>query len=86
MGTWYHGSPFELDLLMEGSTITQERDLTRIFSHKPALVALNDQDGKVESIQHNGLLPGFLYSIDERLARRMSGRTRAAACRPVWNG
>jgi len=58
---WYHGSPFRLETLRKGSTITQDRDLARVFSHKPTLVSVSD-DGK---IKHNGTIPGFLYRIAE---------------------
>ena len=59
--TWYHGSPFRLTAIRKGSTITQDRDLARVFSHKPTLVSISDE-GK---IRHNGTLPGFLYLIAE---------------------
>ena len=36
---WYHGSPLQLKRLRAGSTITQDRDLARVFSHKPSLVS-----------------------------------------------
>jgi hypothetical protein len=62
-GDWFHGSPLALTVLREGSSITQRRDLARVFSHKPALVCLED-DGR---ILHNGTLPGRLYLIDEPL-------------------
>ena len=58
---WYHGSPYELRILREGSTITQRRELACIFSHKPTIVSTND-DG---SIKHNGTEPGYLYIIAE---------------------
>lgn len=58
---WYHGSPLKLTALRVGSTITQKRDLARVFSHKPPVVAIND-DG---SFKHNGTQPGYLYVIDE---------------------
>ena len=61
---WYHGSPVALTTLRVGSTITQRRDLARIFSHKPTIVSFED-DGR---IKHNGTLPGYLYSIDEEIA------------------
>ena len=67
MENWYHGSPLELTVLREGSTITKERDLARIFSHKPSLVTLDDRAGKILSIKHNGTLPGFLYCIAEEV-------------------
>jgi len=58
---WYHGSPFELTTIREGSTITQKRELARIFSHKPTLVSVSD-DGQVK---HNGAMRGYLYAIGE---------------------
>ena len=35
---WYHGTPLELDILREGSTITQWRELAEAFSTKPTLL------------------------------------------------
>jgi hypothetical protein len=61
--TWYHGSPLQLSTLRAGSTITRNRDLARVFSHKPPLVSVDD-DG---TIQHTGTAPGYLYRIDEPL-------------------
>ncbi|MBN1934617.1 MAG: hypothetical protein JW934_08120 [Anaerolineae bacterium] len=58
---WYHGSPLQLTVLRQGSTITRDRHLAEVFSHKPEIVSLED-DG---TIRHNGTLPGFLYRIDE---------------------
>ncbi len=60
-GKWYHGSPLELNVLLEGSTITQKRDLARIFSHKPAMVSIDDNG----HILHSGVQPGYLYEIVE---------------------
>ncbi len=60
-GPWYHGSPLPLQALRQGSTITQDRELARVFSHKPGLVSLDD-DG---AILHDGVLPGYLYEIAE---------------------
>jgi hypothetical protein len=60
---WYHGSPRRLDTLRAGSTITHQRSLARVFSHKPSIVSLDDgADGLV--LQHNGTLPGFLYLVE----------------------
>ncbi|MGI6374371.1 MAG: hypothetical protein ACOX3S_14035 [Anaerolineae bacterium] len=61
MGVWYHGSPLALDTLAAGSTITTDRELARLFSHKPTLL-LWDDDGRR---RHDGALPGYLYQIDE---------------------
>jgi len=63
MSAWYHGSPLVLDLLACGSTITRNRDLARVFSHRPAIVSWED-DGR---LRHNGRLPGYLYLIAEQL-------------------
>ena len=61
--SWFHGSPFELTTLRVGSTITQDRRLAEVFSHKPTLVSAED-DG---SIRHNGDTEGYLYLITEPL-------------------
>jgi hypothetical protein len=58
---WFHGSPIILDELLEGSTITHDMEIARLFSHKPSLVA-NDEHG---AFLHNGILNGYLYIIDE---------------------
>ena len=58
---WYHGTPYELTSIREGSTITRDRDLARVFSHKPTIVCTLD-DGR---IKHTGTQPGYLYVIDE---------------------
>lgn len=60
-GKWYHGSPLELTVLVEGSTMTQKRDLARVFSHKPPIVCMDDHG----HILHNGVAPGYLYEIGE---------------------
>ena len=55
---WYHGSPFQLERLRVGSTITQDRDLARVFSHKPSLVSQTTR-----SIKHSGEVPGHLHQV-----------------------
>jgi hypothetical protein len=64
---WYHGSPKVLDVLHAGSTITQDRELARVFSHKPTLVSVDDA-GEMRQIKHNGTEAGFLYRIAEEVA------------------
>jgi hypothetical protein len=68
---WYHGSPLELTELLPGSTITQDEALARAFSHKPAVLALEDDPALLaagaQRILHNGTLPGILYVIDQPL-------------------
>lgn len=60
-GPWYHGSPFVLETLRAGSTVTQWRELAEAFPHKPAWLCCED-DG---TIAHNGTEPGYLYAVDE---------------------
>jgi hypothetical protein len=60
---WYHGSPFKLTTIQKGSTVTQKRQLARVFSHKPTLVSVSD-DGQTK---HNGTVRGYLYVIVERI-------------------
>jgi hypothetical protein len=60
---WYHGSPLELFILRPGSTITQKRDLARIFSHKPTIVSVSDNG----QIKHNGRIQGYLYCIVDEI-------------------
>lgn len=43
------------------STITQWKELAEAFSHKPSVLAYDD-DGV---INHNGVEKGYLYIIDE---------------------
>ena len=62
---WYHGSPLQLTVLLPGSTITQERDLARIFSHKPTIVSQDVNDRGERTIKHAGQAPGFLYRVAE---------------------
>ncbi len=66
---WYHGSPYQIETLLPGSTITQDEALARVFSHKPQIVSLEDDPAllacSVPRLRHNGTLPGLLYCIDE---------------------
>jgi hypothetical protein len=61
--TWYHGSPLKLATLREGSTITQKRELARVFSHKPTIVSVSDNG----QIKHNGTRQGYLYAIVDEI-------------------
>jgi hypothetical protein len=58
-GTWYHGSPYQLAVLREGSTITRDRHLAEVFAHKPTIVSMED-DG---TIRHNGVAAGYLHRV-----------------------
>lgn len=59
---WYHGTPLELDILREGSTITQWKELAEAFATKPSMLGYGDIYGE---ITHNGTESGILYVIDE---------------------
>ncbi|MDE2887140.1 MAG: hypothetical protein OXR72_02935 [Gemmatimonadota bacterium] len=68
--TWYHGSQQKLTELRVGSSITQIRDLAKAFSHRPSLVSrvcpgefLSDD----YRVKHNGVTPGFLYTVSEEI-------------------
>ena len=65
--TWYHGSPLHLTSLRPGSTITQDRELARVFSHKPPLVVQDIDDAGNRRIKHTGTQPGLLYRIAEEI-------------------
>lgn len=60
---WYHGSPTKLTWLRIGSTITQARDLARVFSHKPTLVCQDVDAAGQRILRHNGTQPGYLYRL-----------------------
>jgi hypothetical protein len=60
---WYHGSPVKLTWLQMGSTITQDRELARTFSHKPSLVSQDVDAAGKRTIKHNGTQPGYLYRL-----------------------
>jgi len=60
---WYHGSQQELTTLRTSSSITQNRDIARVFAHCPGITAL-EEDG---TIKHNGTTPGYLHIVDEPL-------------------
>lgn len=60
---WYHGSQQELTVLRTGSSITQNRDIARVFSHRPLILSMED-DG---TFRHSGTVYGYLYLIDEAI-------------------
>ncbi|WP_017689044.1 hypothetical protein [Paenibacillus sp. PAMC 26794] len=60
---WFHGSPLFLNELLVGSTITQDRELARIFSQKPSIVSFDENGARF----HNGKLCGYIYIIDEEI-------------------
>ena len=61
---WYHGSQQPLTTLRVGSSITQNVDVARAFSHSPSLVA---QPGK-RDMKHDGEIPGYLYVVAEEVS------------------
>ncbi|MBT3275413.1 MAG: hypothetical protein HN368_19820 [Spirochaetales bacterium] len=61
--TWYHGSPEVLEFLMVGSTITQDKEIARVFSHKPPIVSTWMDNRQKRIIKHSGKQCGYLYRI-----------------------
>ena len=61
---WYHGSPEVIEVLREGSTITQWKELAIAFSKKPKLLSYSKIFGR---IFHTGIRKGYLYVVDEPL-------------------
>ncbi len=59
--TWYHGSQEKSTKLRVGSSITQNRNIARAFSHRPSLLSVSN-DG---TIKHNGTVSGYLYVVSE---------------------
>lgn len=49
--------------IRKGSTITQNKDLASVFSHKPTCVSIDDNG----HMKHNGRVEGYLYKIDEEV-------------------
>lgn len=60
---WYHGSPRELIVLRAGSSITQDIDIARVFSHRPSLISMSED----RIIKHNGTVSGYLYLVAEEV-------------------
>ena len=61
--TWYHGSQQELTTLRVGSSITQNRNVAKAFSHRPAL--LTQSEGG--TVKHDGATPGYLYTVADEI-------------------
>ena len=68
MGTWYHGSQQRLTKLRAGSSITQNRDVAKAFSHRPSLMSMTQpEEGEEWRVRHNGTTPGYLYAVTEEI-------------------
>ena len=61
--TWYHGSQQELTKLRVGSSITQNRNVAKAFSHRPSL--LTQSEGG--TVKHDGVTPGYLYTVADEI-------------------
>ena len=57
--TWYHGSQQKLTTLRVGSSITQNRNMAKAFSHRPSL--LTQSEGG--TVKHDGVTSGYLYTV-----------------------
>ena len=60
---WYHGSQQKLTKLRVGSSITQNRNVAKAFSHRPSL--LTQSEGG--TVKHDGVTPGYLYTIADEI-------------------
>ncbi len=70
---WYHGSQEKLKNLQAGSSITQNRDVAKAFSHRPSLVSMSEGIGSMSgnfNVKHNGVTPGYLYAVAEEIGPR----------------
>lgn len=61
--TWYHGSQQELTTLRVGSSITQNRNVAKGFSHSPSL--LTQSEGG--TVKHDGATSGYLYTVADEI-------------------
>ena len=63
-GLLFHGSPKKLDQLEKGNWVTFNKEVARALSHEPTRMFT---DTCFRTIKHNGVVPGFLYVIDEEV-------------------
>ena len=61
--TWYHGSRQKLTTLRVGSSIAQNRNVAKGFSHNPSL--LTQSEGG--TVKHDGVTPGYLYTVADEI-------------------
>ena len=60
---WYHGTQQELSVIRAGSSITQDRSIAKVFSHRPTLVSFGLH------LKHDGCAVGFLHLVDEEIGQ-----------------
>ena len=61
--TWYHGSQQKLNTLRVGSSITQDRNVAKAFSHRPSLLTQSESG----TAKHDGTTPGYLYIVADEI-------------------
>ena len=61
--TWYHGSQQKLTALRVGSSITQNRNVAKGFSHTPSLFTQSEGG----TVKHDGVTPGYLYTVVDEI-------------------
>ena len=61
--TWYHGSQQKLNTLRVGSSITQDRNVAKAFSHRPSLLTQSESG----AVKHDGATHGYLYSVADEI-------------------
>ena len=65
---WYHGSQQRLTTLRAGSSVTQNSDVAKAFSHRPSLMSMTQpEEGEQWSVRHDGTTPGYLYVVAEEI-------------------
>lgn len=68
--TWYHGSQQKLTTLRVGSSITQNRNVAKAFSHRPSLLTMSDGGESISEqskVKHDGVIPGYLYTVADEI-------------------
>lgn len=64
---WFHGSPSRLTEIRPGSTITRDRTLALVFSHRPTLVSDERNEGGL--LRHNGRHDGWLHVLADSIGK-----------------
>ena len=60
--------PAEARRLRARSSITQNRDVAKAFSHRPSLMSMSQSEaGETWSVRHDGVTPGYLYVVAEEI-------------------
>ena len=61
--TWYHGSQQKLTTLSIGSSITPDKTVAKVFSHRPSMLSMSESG----TVKHDGVTPGYLYTVADEI-------------------